>query len=144
MDAYYKMAFQLMHSEKAKKAFRIEEALRDQCGRTSLGQGSLPARRLIEAGARFVTVSSGNWDHHRDIFPALKHDFLPELDHAFSTLHVDLHQRGLLYSTLVIVSSEFGRTPEINHMAGRDHCPVASRWCRPAPASRVAASGGLG
>jgi hypothetical protein len=75
MDAYYQMAFQLMHSEKAKKAFRIEEepeALRDKYGRTSLGQGSLLARRMIEAGARFVTVSSGNWDHHRDIFPALK------------------------------------------------------------------------
>lgn len=80
MDAYYKMAFQLMHSEAAKKAFRIEEepeALRDKYGRTSLGQGSLLARRLIEGGARFVTVSSGNWDHHRDIFPALKNDFLP-------------------------------------------------------------------
>jgi hypothetical protein len=126
MDAYYKMAFQLMHSEKAKKAFLIEEepeALRDQYGRTSLGQGSLLARRLIEAGARFVTVSSGNWDHHRDIFPALKNDFLPELDRAFSTLLEDLQQRGLLDSTLVIVSSEFGRTPEINHMAGRDHWP---------------------
>jgi hypothetical protein len=126
MDAYYKMAFQLMHSEKAKKAFRIEEepeVLRDQYGRTSLGQGSLLARRLIEAGARFVTVSSGNWDHHRDIFPALKNDFLPELDRAFSALLEDLEQRGLLDSTLVIVSSEFGRTPEINHMAGRDHWP---------------------
>jgi hypothetical protein len=126
MDAYYKMAFQLMHSEKAKKAFQIEEepeALRDKYGRTSLGQGSLLARRLIESGARFVTVSSGNWDHHKDIFPALKNDFLPELDRAFSTLLEDLQQRGLLDTTLVIVSSEFGRTPEINHMAGRDHWP---------------------
>jgi hypothetical protein len=126
MDAYYKMAFQLMHSEQAKKAFQIEEepeALRDKYGRTSLGQGSLLARRLIEAGARFVTVSSGNWDHHKDIFPALKNDFLPELDRAFSTLLEDLQQRGLLDTTLVIVSSEFGRTPEINHMAGRDHWP---------------------
>jgi len=126
MDAYYQMAFQLMHSEQAKKAFRIEEepeTLRDKYGRTSLGQGSLLARRLIEAGARFVTVSSGNWDHHRDIFPALKNDFLPELDRAYSTLLEDLQQRGLLDSTLVIVSSEFGRTPEINHMAGRDHWP---------------------
>ena len=126
MDAYYQMAFQLMHSEQAKKAFRIEdepEALRDKYGRTSLGQGSLLARRLIEAGARFVTVSSGNWDHHQNIFPALKNDFLPELDRAYSTLLEDLQQRGLLDSTLVIVSSEFGRTPEINHMAGRDHWP---------------------
>ena len=126
MDAYYQMAFQLMHSEKAKKAFRIEEepeALRDKYGRTSLGQGSLLARRMIEAGARFVTVSSGNWDHHRDIFPALKNDFLPELDRAYSSLLEDLQERGMLDTTLVIVSSEFGRTPEINHMAGRDHWP---------------------
>jgi uncharacterized protein (DUF1501 family) len=126
MDAYYQMAFQLMHSEQAKKAFRIEdepEVLRDKYGRTSLGQGSLLAARLIEAGARFVTVSSGNWDHHQNIFPALKNDFLPELDRAYSTLLEDLQQRGLLDSTLVIVSSEFGRTPEINHMAGRDHWP---------------------
>jgi len=128
MDAYYQTAFELMQSEKAKMAFRIEEepeALRDKYGRTSLGQGSLLARRLIEAGARFVTVSRGfnTWDHHKDIFPLLKNEFLPELDRAFSSLLDDLHQRGLLDSTLVIATGEFGRTPEINAMGGRDHWP---------------------
>src|SRR5207247_5408330 len=128
MDSYYQTAFDLMQSEKAKKAFRIDEepdALRDNYGRTSLGQGSLLARRLIEAGARFVTVSRGfnTWDHHKDIFPLLKNEFLPELDRAFSPLLEDLHQRGLLESTLVIVTGEFGRTPEINAMAGREHWP---------------------
>jgi hypothetical protein len=128
MDSYYQTAFQLMQSEKAKKAFRIEEepeALRDKYGRTSLGQGALLARRLVEAGARFVTVSRGfnTWDHHKNIFPLLKNDFLPELDRAFSSLLEDLDQRGLLDSTLVIVASEFGRTPEINGMGGRDHWP---------------------
>jgi uncharacterized protein (DUF1501 family) len=128
MDSYYQTAFDLMQSEKAKKAFHIDEEpepLRDKYGRTSLGQGSLLARRLIEAGARFVTVSRGfnTWDHHKDIFPLLKNDFLPELDRAFSSLLEDLHQRGLLASTLVIVTGEFGRTPEINAMGGRDHWP---------------------
>lgn len=126
MDSYYQTAFQLMQSEKAKEAFLIEkepEALRDKYGRSSLGQGALLARRLVEAGARFVTVSHGNWDHHQNIFPPLKNDFLPDLDRAFATLLEDLHERGLLDSTLVIVSSEFGRTPEINEMAGRDHWP---------------------
>jgi hypothetical protein len=128
MDAYYRTAFQLMQSEQAKRAFRIDqepEALRERYGRTSLGQGSLLARRLVEAGARFVTVSRGfnTWDHHKDIFPLLKNDFLPELDRAFSTLLDDLAQRGMLDSTLVIVTGEFGRTPEVNGMGGRDHWP---------------------
>ena len=128
MDAYYQTAFYLMRSDRAKKAFRIEEepeALREKYGRTSLGQGALLARRLVEAGVRFVTVSRGfnTWDHHKDIFTLLQNDFLPELDRAYSSLLEDLHQRGLLASTLVIVAGEFGRTPEINGMAGRDHWP---------------------
>ena len=130
MDSYYQTAFQLMHSEKAKKAFRIEEepeALREKYGRTSLGQGALLARRLVEAGVRFVTVSRGfnTWDHHKDIFPTLSNTFLPELDRAYSSLLEDLDQRGMLDSTLVIVTGEFGRTPEINAMGGRDHWPNA-------------------
>jgi len=130
MDSYYQTAFQLMHSEKAKKAFRIEEepeALREKYGRTQFAQGTLLARRLVEAGVRFVTVSRGfnTWDHHKDIFPNLANTFLPELDRAYSALLEDLHQRGLLESTLVIVTGEFGRTPEINGMGGRDHWPNA-------------------
>jgi len=128
MDSYYQTAFGLMRSEKAKKAFQIAEepeALREKYGRTSLGQGALLARRLVEAGVRFVTVSRGfnTWDHHRDIFPLLENDFLPELDRAYATLLADLAQRGMLDSTLVILTGEFGRTPEINGMGGRDHWP---------------------
>jgi uncharacterized protein (DUF1501 family) len=130
MDAYYQTAFGLMHSARAKKAFQISEepeALREKYGRTSLGQGALLARRLVESGVRFVTVSRGfnTWDHHKDIFPLLANDFLPELDRAFATLLEDLDQRGMLDSTLVIVTGEFGRTPEINAMGGRDHWPNA-------------------
>src|SRR2546421_1114235 len=130
MDSYYSTAFQLMRSERAKKAFRIEEepdTVREKYGRTSLGQGALLARRLVEAGVRFVTVSRGfnTWDHHKDIFPNLSNTFLPEFDRAYASLLEDLHQRGMLDSTLVIAAGEFGRTPEINGMGGRDHWPNA-------------------
>ena len=130
MDAYYQTAFGLMHSARAKKAFQISEepdAVREKYGHTSLGQGALLARRLVEAGVRFVTVSRGfnTWDHHRDIFPTLSNDFLPELDRAFASLVEELDQRGMLDSTLVILTGEFGRTPEINGMGGRDHWPNA-------------------
>jgi uncharacterized protein (DUF1501 family) len=128
LDSYYQSAFDLMKSPLAKKAFDVgaePEALRDRYGRTSMGQGALLARRLVEAGVRFVTVSRGDnaWDHHGNIFPTLANDFLPELDKAFATLLDDLSERGMLDSTLVIVSGEFGRTAEINVNAGRDHWP---------------------
>ena len=128
MDSYYQTAFDLMRSERAKKAFNIDEEptkLREKYGRTSLGQGALLARRLVESGVRFVTVSRGfnAWDHHKDIFRNLANTFLPELDRAYATLLEDLHERGMLESTLVIVTGEFGRTPEINVDAGRDHWP---------------------
>lgn len=130
MDSYYQTAFDLMRSERAKKAFNIAEEpekLRDQYGHTSLGQGALLARRLVEAGVRFVTVSRGfnTWDHHNDIFRNLGNTFLPELDSAYATLLRDLQERGMLDSTLVILTGEFGRTPEINVNVGRDHWPNA-------------------
>jgi uncharacterized protein (DUF1501 family) len=128
LDAYYQSAFDLMKSPLARKAFDINAEpgpLRERYGRTSMGQGCLLARRLVEAGVRFVTVARGDnaWDHHGNIFPTLANDFLPELDKAFSTLLDDLAARGMLASTLVIVSGEFGRTAEINVNAGRDHWP---------------------
>jgi hypothetical protein len=130
MDSYYQTAFRLMHSTLAKQAFQIEkepEQVRDRYGRTSLGQGVLLARRLVEAGVRFVTVSRGfnAYDHHRTIFPLLQNAFLPELDRTFSALLEDLDLRGMLDSTIVIVTGEFGRTPEINANGGRDHWPRA-------------------
>jgi Protein of unknown function (DUF1501) len=98
-------------------------ALREKYGRTAIGQGCLQARRLVEAGARLVTVSSGGWDHHRDIFKQLANDALPAFDHAFATLLEDLQQRGLLDSTIVLAGGEFGRSPAINAYQGRDHWP---------------------
>ena len=126
MNSYYQTTFSLMQSARAKKAFQIgeePEKLRNAYGRTSTGQGALLARRLVEAGVRYVTVTRGfnTWDHHANIFPSLADTFLPELDNALATLLEDLESRGLLKTTLVIVTGEFGRTPEINANGGRDH-----------------------
>jgi hypothetical protein len=134
MNSYYQTAFGLMQSERAKKAFMIGEEsqkLRDAYGRTSLGQGALLARRLVQAGVRYITISRGfnTWDHHGNIFPQLSETFLPELDNAFATLLEDLESHGLLKKTLVIVTGEFGRTPEINGLAGRDHWANAFSMC---------------
>ena len=134
MDSYYQTAFGMMQSSRAKKAFHIgeePEELRDRYGRTSLGQGALLARRLVEAGVRYITVTRGfnTWDHHGDIFPQLSQTFLPELDNAFATLLEDLDQRGMLDTTLVVVTGEFGRTAEINNIAGRDHWSNVFSMC---------------
>jgi len=128
LDSYYQSAFELMKSPKAKKAFQIAEepeALREEYGRTAMGQGALLARRLVEAGVRFVSVGKGDnaWDHHGNLFPSYANEFMPELDRSFSALMKDLGQRGMLDTTLVIVTGEFGRTAEINVNNGRDHWP---------------------
>jgi hypothetical protein len=115
-----------MRSPRARAAFDIAaepEALREKYGPTAMGQGCLLARRLVESGVRMVTVNCGNWDHHADIFNKLANDRLPALDRAYSTLLEDLDQRGLLDSTIVLLSGEFGRTPAINAYGGRDHWP---------------------
>jgi uncharacterized protein (DUF1501 family) len=126
VDTFYEKAYDLMRSAVAKKAFDIEsepEATRNRYGRTPVGQGCLLARRLIESGVRFVTVSKGwlNWDTHGKNFTTLEKLLLPELDMAYAALLEDLQQRGLLESTLVVMMGEFGRTPEVNADAGRDH-----------------------
>jgi hypothetical protein len=128
LDEYYQSALDLMRSPRAKKAFHIAEEpekLRLEYGRTSMGQGCLLARRLVEAGVRFVSVGKADnaWDHHGNIFPSYSNEFMPELDMAFSALLDDLDQRGMLSSTLVLVTGEFGRTAEINVNNGRDHWP---------------------
>jgi uncharacterized protein (DUF1501 family) len=128
LDSYYRSAFDLMKSPRAKKAFNIAEEpekLRNEYGRTAMGQGSLLARRLVEAGVRFVSVGKGDnaWDHHGNIFPSYANEFMPELDQAFSALLTDLKSRGMLPNTLVILTGEFGRTAEINVNNGRDHWP---------------------
>lgn len=128
LDSYYKAAFELMKSPRAKKAFDIAqepEQVRKNYGATAMGQGCLLARRLVEAGVRFVSVGKGDnaWDHHGNIFPSYANEFMPELDQAFSALLLDLEQRGLLDTTLVLMTGEFGRTAEINVNNGRDHWP---------------------
>src|SRR3954470_4130920 len=125
MDTFYQQAYSLISSQKAREAFNInaEEAkLRDQYGRNAAGQRMLMARRLVEAGVRFVSLTYGSWDLHSSI-KANTQAQLPQFDQAFATLITDLNQRGLLDSTLVMISSEFGRTPKINGTAGRDHWP---------------------
>jgi hypothetical protein len=125
MDTFYQQAYQLISSPKAKEAFNInaEDAkLRDAYGRNAAGQRMLMARRLVEAGVRFVSMTYGGWDMHSGIKGGMAGQ-LPVFDQAFATLITDLSQRGLLDSTLVMVSSEFGRTPKINATAGRDHWP---------------------
>lgn len=125
MDHFYQKALDLVRSPEAKRAFDIgaePESLRDAYGRTTGGQGALLARRLIEAGVRLVTVFHGGYDTHSDN-DATNKKLYPEFDQAFSTLLEDMDSRGLLDTTLVLAIGEFGRTPEINHSAGRDHWP---------------------
>lgn len=125
MDTFYQRAYGLISSEKARLAFDInkeENKLRDAYGRNSAGQRFLMARRLVEAGVRFVTVQYSGWDYHNNISQNTRNN-LPQFDQAFAALIRDLSARGLLEKTLVMVSSEFGRTPKINTTAGRDHWP---------------------
>lgn len=127
-DTFYHKAYSLVTAPHAKKAFDIhreDPRLRDRYGRNSLGQGCLLARRLIEAGVRFVTVTDGGWDTHQNNFTSLKNRLLPRLDAAVSGLLQDLSDRGLIDSTLVVVLSDFGRTPKVNPSAGRDHWATA-------------------
>jgi uncharacterized protein (DUF1501 family) len=136
VGVFQRKAFELMTSPAAKKAFNIHaesDRLRDAYGRNTLGQSCLMARRLVEAGVRCVTIDHSNWDTHDQNFTTLKRQLLPWLDAGVSTLFTDLAGRGLLDSTLVIITGEFGRTPRINKNAGRDH------W---GPAFTVALAGG--
>jgi hypothetical protein len=124
-DVGYQKALELIRSREAREAFQLERenpALRDRYGRTRIGQSCLLARRLVEAGVPFITVDDDGWDHHGTIYPALKKQ-LPPLDTAVAALLDDLRDRGLLDHTLVLLWTDFGRTPQINASAGRDHWP---------------------
>jgi len=124
-DQMYKDAVRLLGSVDL-EAFDISkeaEKTRERYGSTQLGQGCLLARRLIEAGVRCVEVEYGNWDMHRDIFEELPEKLGP-LDHTLAALLEDLADRGLLSTTLVVLATEFGRSPRINENAGRDHHPA--------------------
>jgi len=125
MDTFYQRAYGLISSRQAREAFDIhaeKPQVRDAYGRHAIGQRLLIARRLVEAGVRFVTVLYGGWDFHQQIRSGM-HNRLPPLDQAFAALIRDLESRGLLGRTLVLLTTEFGRTPRINRTAGRDHWP---------------------
>lgn len=125
MDEFYTRAYDLVSSARARAAFDIaaeNAVVRDAYGRNQAGQRMLLARRLVESGVRLVTLSYGGWDMHAKITDGIQQT-LPAFDQAYAALIRDLEQRGLLDSTLVMVSSEFGRTPKINKDAGRDHWP---------------------
>ena len=129
LDAAQQKAFSLVTSSEVRKAFDLSSEpakVRDRYGRNTWGQSHLLSRRLVEAGARFVTTVNGQsivWDTHKDNFNGLKNRLVPRMEQAFSALLEDLSQRGLLESTLVVWMGDFGRTPKINADAGRDHWP---------------------
>ncbi|HWG44859.1 MAG TPA: DUF1501 domain-containing protein [Gemmataceae bacterium] len=128
-DEFHQRAAAMILSSEARGAFSIEkepDRLRDRYGRNTFGQSCLLARRLVEGGVRFITINNGGWDHHAKIWDGLGHR-LPEFDRGFSALLEDMHERGLLADTLVLVMGEFGRSPKINKDVGRDHWgPAAS------------------
>ena len=148
-DRHRQMAYSLLSSSKMHAALdfgREAMAMRQRYGMTLFGQSCLAARRLVEAGSKFVTViwdayglNAGSWDTHHNHFPRLKNHLLPVFDHTFASLILDLEERGMLDETLVLVISEHGRTPKIESNrkgAGRDH------WSR--VYSQVYAGGGFG
>ena len=133
MDSFYQRAYELLDSPEAKAAFSLNgesDETKDLYGfkpwgpilRPSAGARFLMARRLVEAGVRFVTVTYGAWDTHSYHYRGISTQ-LPDLDKAFAGLITDLDQRGMLDSTLVLITSEFGRTPKVNAGGGRDHWP---------------------
>jgi len=125
LDTFYDRAYSMISSQQAREAFDMAkepDAIKDEYGRNQAGMRMLLARRLVEAGVRFVTLTYGGWDMHDNIQNGIKNQ-VPALDQGFATLIRDLDRRGLLSSTLVCIGSEFGRTPKINNLAGRDHWP---------------------
>jgi hypothetical protein len=125
MDSFYDRAYSLISSPDARAAFDINaepEEIRNSYGMNQAGQRMLMARRLVAAGVRMVTLTYGGWDMHDQVTNGMKR-LMPAFDQAFAALIDDLDRTGLLDRTLVMVSSEFGRTPKINRTAGRDHWP---------------------
>ena len=140
-ETAYARAFDLLTSPETKQAFDLTkepDKLRDRYGRNTFGQSCLMARRLVESGARFITVNHFDtvfgiscWDMHangsnlNNTYADYENLLCPQFDLAFTALIEDLEQRGLLEETVVAVLSEFGRTPKINNRGGRDHYPSA-------------------
>lgn len=127
-NEFYAEARRMMHSTDV-EAFNLakeDDATREKYGSDPFGQGCLLARRLVQHGVRFVEVALGGWDTHADNFDRVE-ELCNKLDKGMAALIADLRERGLLESTLVVLTSEFGRTPRINadRNNGRDHHPKA-------------------
>jgi len=128
LDKFSQRAFEIIRSDRTRDAMDLsleKESVAREFGDHTFGQNCLLACRLVEAGVRFVSIVSGGWDTHTDNFKRLKDDKLPELDIGVSALLRALEVRGLLDSTIVYVTGEFGRTPKISDRGGRDHWPRA-------------------
>ncbi|MEO8269739.1 MAG: DUF1501 domain-containing protein, partial [Aureliella sp.] len=128
-DENVAQGYNLVTTPAAQKAFDIHsepDGVREAYGRNGFGQRALMARRLVEAGVPFVTIVDGGWDHHSDLFGALRKR-LPTWDQTVATLISDLDQRGLLETTMVIALGEFGRTPKISTLAGQSK-PGRDHW----------------
>jgi uncharacterized protein (DUF1501 family) len=124
LSQFQQQAFEMLRSNKTRAALDISaerENVQEQYGMTPTGRRLLAARRLVEAGVPIVTVGMSGWDTHGNNFATLRTQLLPELDRALGALITDLAERGLLASTLIYCTGEFGRTPDINAGAGRDH-----------------------
>jgi Protein of unknown function (DUF1501) len=128
LDRFSQRAYDIISSPRSREAFDVSREKPEVAapfGVSPIGQSCLLATRLIESGVRFVTLSSGGWDTHDQNFDKLKTRLLPDLDAALSALFSTLDRKGLLATTAVFVTGEFGRTPKINPRAGRDHFPRA-------------------
>lgn len=128
LDRFSERAYDIISSPRTRQAFDISQesaAITELFPQNPFAQSCLLASRLVEAGVRFVSVSNGGWDTHDNNFNRLKTKLLPDLDGALAGLFLALEQKGLLESTAVFVSGEFGRTPKINPRGGRDHFPRA-------------------
>jgi uncharacterized protein (DUF1501 family) len=125
IESYYRQAYALIESKSARAAFDLAaepDATKDRYGRRPLGMGCLLARRLVAAGVRYVVVGRGGFDNHADLQNTLPPN-LGDVDQAVAALLADLDAQGLLASTMVLLTTEFGRTPRLNADAGRDHWP---------------------
>jgi hypothetical protein len=128
MDAFSQKAYEMMRSNRTREAFdltRESPSVSGMFGDGGFSQSCLLATRLVESGVRLVSVQLGGWDTHRDNFNRLKDNNLPNLDDGLTGLFRTLEAKGLLETTAVFVTGEFGRTPKINQRGGRDHYPRA-------------------
>lgn len=128
LDAFSRQAHTIITSRQARMAFDVskeEPSFAKPFGESAFGQSCLLAARLVEAGVRFVTIGFNGWDTHTDNFLKLRDTLLPQLDAGLAALFLGLEEKGLLPSTAVLVTGEFGRTPKVNQRAGRDHYPRA-------------------